>query len=57
LARALRCRLCITLQLSGRELSCEVHREHIVKWRARGVAAMAYHRPRQLLVMRLLYHQ
>ena len=43
----------ITPQFSGRALPCEARRERIMKWSARGVAAMRCDGPLQLLVRRL----
>jgi hypothetical protein len=40
----------LTPQFSGRALSCDARRGRIMKWSARGVAAMASHGPLQLLV-------
>jgi hypothetical protein len=39
-------------QFSGRTLPCEARRERTMQWSARGVAAMPFHRPLQLLVRR-----
>jgi hypothetical protein len=47
--RALSSRSRLTPQFSGRALPCEARRERIMKWRARGVAAMPCHGPLQLL--------
>jgi hypothetical protein len=45
----------LTPQFSGRALAFAARRERTMKWRARAVAAMPYHGPLQLLVMRLRY--
>jgi hypothetical protein len=42
----------LTPQFSGRMLPSEARRERIMKWRARGVAAMPFDGPLQLLVRR-----
>jgi hypothetical protein len=46
----------LTPQFSGRVLSPEARRERTMKWSARGVAAMPYDGPLQLLVIRLARH-
>jgi hypothetical protein len=42
----------LTPQFSGRALPCDARCERIMKWRARGVAAIPYDGPLQLLVRR-----
>jgi hypothetical protein len=42
----------ITPQFSGRALPCDARHARIMKWSARGVAAMPFHGPLQLLVRR-----